>query len=676
MVVKLQQFPIKLNINYVKPEIAGLQCADAISRQYEIEKQEGGGCPITEVRKIKPEDIKVDITGKMPLDQFVEKVHARKGITINLPIPEPYYQPSLKDQIFTDPNQPISHPVMHHNFSITPDLSTANIIAEQMLNPDLKTIVQQLTGQPAHLLDHRTTSQEFTMKSGILLKILDPDKPLDSNDTRIIIPESLQLALTATYHVAMGHMHTRNLYKILSAHYYGKTVDKLTTSCAFCSMYKISQLRKCPLSNFQLATFPTEIYGMDHFFHPKRLGFTCVLLIMDLFSQFTFAFACRDESAKSICAHIESVIAVTGAPKIIKSDNSLSLLRSQAVSKLLQRYGVEHQSLSMSYSPRHNATVERSVRSTRQLLKCETFANHDSWPKLLRKVCLVRNTIPRVFPGGKFASPYEPFFNRKPPTPLITPNHLLDNFAFLNKSPTDVDDLRKLILQDLTKLKKNYLEAHNCKARPRIQAGDFCVIKEHRTENNRTGLGKQAATYKPNLFMCKALNGTVCVLEHLASNTIHMVHADFCKKIIPRDRYFDLLPKPLQDKIGASFLIDLESHDRESLQGAGFDTEFPITLPIAPEILPEQRSAPDLAEKGAEPPPPRPHPSTQRGTASSISSLPPIIPITSDTRSTSGEASIAGPAPKPPMSDKSGRSSWFGRIKGSLRQLGRKNYKQ
>ena len=263
--------------------------------------------------------------------------------------------------------------------------------------------------------------------------------------------------------------------------------------------------------------------------------------------------------------------------------------------------------------------------------------------------------------------------------PLVTPDHLLDNFAFLNKSPTDVEDLRKMILQDLTKLKKNYLEAHNRKARPRIQTRDLCVIKEHRTENNRTGLGKQAATYKPNLYMCKALNGTVCVLEHLASNTIHMVHADFCKKIIPRDRYFDLLPKPLQDKIGASFLIDLESHDREkllkSLQGAGFDTEFPITLPIAPEILPEQRSAPDLAEKGAEPPPPRPHPSTQRGTASSISSLPPIIPITSDTGSISGETYIARPALKPPTSDKSGRSSWFGRIKGSLRQLGRKNYK-
>ena len=252
-------------------------------------------------------------------------------------LPSTYQCPSNT----TNHPQPISPPVMHHNFSISPDLSTANIIAEQMNDPDLKPIIQQLTGQPNNLLDNGKTFREFTMKSGVLLKILDQDKPINSSNTRIAIPESLQLVLTATYHVAMGHMHARNLYKILSAYYYGKslrkTVDKLTTSCAFCSMYKISQLRKCPLSNFQLATFPTEIFGMDHFFLPKQLGFTCVLLIMDLFSQFTFAFACRDESARSVCAHLESVIAVTGAPKIIKSDNSLSLLRSQAVSTLLKR---------------------------------------------------------------------------------------------------------------------------------------------------------------------------------------------------------------------------------------------------------------------------------------------------------------------------------------------------
>ena len=294
---------------------------------------------------------------------------------------------------------------MHHNFSISPDLSTANIIAEQMNDPDLKPIIQQLTSQPNNLLDNGKTFREFTMKSGVLLKILDQDKPINSSNTRIAIPESLQLVLTATYHVAMGHMHARNLYKILSAYYYRKslrkTVDKLTTSCAFCSMYKISQLRKCPLSNFQLATFPTEIFGMDHFFLPKRLGFTCVLLIMDLFSQFTFAFACRDESAKSVCAHLKV---------------SLSLLRSQAVSKLL--------------------------------------------------------------PGGNFASSYELFFNRKPLTPLITPDHLLDNFAFLNKSPADVDNLRKMILQDLTKLKKNY--RNNC----RIMGSDS-LLKSYKAMKKR-----------------------------------------------------------------------------------------------------------------------------------------------------------------------------------------------
>ena len=170
-----------------------------------------------------------------------------------------------------------------------------------MRDQNFKPIIQQLAPQPNNLLCSGKIFKGFTIKSGVLLKVLNPDQPINSNNTRIVIPSSLQLALTATYHIAMGHMHARNLYKKIASFYHGKslkkTVDKLTASCAFCSLYKISQLRKCPISNFQLATFPTEIYGMDHFFLPKRQGFSCVLLVVDLFSHFTFAFACRDESA-------------------------------------------------------------------------------------------------------------------------------------------------------------------------------------------------------------------------------------------------------------------------------------------------------------------------------------------------------------------------------------------
>lgn len=297
----------------------------------------------------------------------------------------------------------------------------------------------------------------------------------------------------------------------------------------------------------------------------------------------------------------------------------------------------------------------------RQLLKCETIG-HDSWPKLLRKVCLIRNTTPRVNPSSTFASPYELFFNRKPPTPLIAPAHLLDNFAFLNKSQDEVNNLRRLILKDLTKLKKKYLESHNRKARPRLQKGDLCIIKENRTENNHSGVGKQAASYRPSLFMCKALNGTVCVLEHLASNTIHMVHVDFCKKIVPRDQYFDLLPKALQNKIGSSFIIDLESHDREkllkSLQGAGFNTDFTIS-PIAPHILPNPKEKPPPETTEADKPaltyihPP----STTH--VDETQSLPPIITIAPESSAPTEESPEAAPTSKKPPSDHSFRPPYL-----------------
>ena len=165
--------------------------------------------------------------------------------------------------------------------------------------------------------------------------------------------------------------------------------------------------------------------------------------------------------------------------------------------------------------------------------------------------------------------------------------------------------------------------------------------------------------------MCKALNGTVCVLEHLASNTIHMVHADFCKKIIPRDQYFDLLPQSLQDKVGSSFLIDLESHDRakllQSLQGAGFDTDLTITLPT-PAVIDKEvtfnpkplSSAPPSVAPSSQPLLPHPNPATQPSSET---------PPKSSSR------------PSTPETQVSKSASWFGRLKGSLRQLRRKNYK-
>ena len=178
--------------------------------------------------------------------------------------------------------------------------------------------------------------------------------------------------------------------------------------------------------------------------------------------------------------------------------------------------------------------------------------------------------------------------------------------------------------------------------------------------------------------MCKALNGTVCVLEHLASNTIHMVHADFCKKIVPRDQYFDLLPKALQKKIGASFLIDLESRDREkllkSLQGAGFDTD--VTLVQAdPFLLPTPPENPNSITAGVKPPPATyvpPPLTTQVDEKQTLRPILSIIPESSNHTdgSSAGEPLLNKPPPAPSAS-----SSLYGRIKNSLRKLQRRNYK-
>ena len=104
-------------------------------------------------------------------------------------------------------------------------------------------------------------------------------------------------------------------------------------------------------------------------------------------------------------------------------------------------------------------------------------------------------------------------------------------------------------------------------------------------------------------------------------------------------------------------------------------SEFPLAIPIAPKIVPNEIETSLQSTTDAIKPPPSSISSVRRDGASSISSLQPIIPLASKSTAPSDETSETDSIPEPTPSNPSRGSSWFGRIKGSLRKLQRKNYK-
>ena len=171
---------------------------------------------------------------------------------------------------------------------------------------------------------------------------------------------------------------------------------------------------------------------------------------------------------------------------------------------------------------------------------------------------------------------------------------------------------------------------------------------------NKSALNFHQKKHKENRFACNDCQKQFTLKQSL------IIHIN-----APRDQYFDLLPQSLQDKVGSSFLIDLESHDRakllQSLQGAGFDTDLTITLPtpavVDKEVTPDPQppsSAPLSVAPSSQPPLLNPKPAIQPSSETLPQSL---------------------SRPSTPETQVSKSASWFGRLKGSLRQLRRKNYK-
>ena len=337
----------------------------------------------------------------------------------------------LASHIFNDTDPPragqkLGADILHNNFVLTKELSLASIIQNQATDETFSDPVRNfhlkfdsLPDMEGKLID------SFTIIKGALMRVVDLEKPLEASNLRLCIPRCLLDTLCASAHVLYGHMGHVALFKILACTYYAPklraAVRRLVEGCAFCSLYRVNNYRKAPITGFRLAEGPMSIVSMDHFSLPKSGPFKVVLLVMDNYSSYTWAFSCRDESARTVANCLDLIFSWFGPCQMLKSDGGPALIKSKAVKAVMDKYGITNSSVSLPYSPFHNAAIERQVRSYRELLRQEAFANNANWPRQLRRINLIRNMLPRVYSNKLFLSPFELFFNRKYHPVLASP---------------------------------------------------------------------------------------------------------------------------------------------------------------------------------------------------------------------------------------------------------------
>lgn len=311
---------------------------------------------------------------------------------------------------------------------------------------------------------------------------------------------------------------------------------------------------------------------MDFFSMPPHRGYKAVLVLLDLFSGYTWILACRNESAQTVKTHLTSLFQHFGTPELIKSDGGTGLLKSKAVKALLREFNILQVSINAANAPKHNAAVERQVRTVRHLLRGAGFRNTKDWVSLIPKVTLAKNLTPRVYGKDLIRSPFEIFFGRKSHVGMITPQSLVNSCEI---DPQVKRQLDRDILSAVKRQREAYMAQHNAKARPRFQVGDLVVVRNQYMGTNLEAEGKQGLQYKNILYVVRSNQGTAAILENIANGSVVFVHDSYIKRFKGREEYFDDLPDDLKKVIGGSFDTNLDLGDRanllESLRKAGFE---------------------------------------------------------------------------------------------------------
>ena len=162
------------------------------------------------------------------------------------------------------------------------------------------------------------------------------------------------------YHEGLCHPGITRFYHYVRSRnlpYSMEDVKTVVNHCRVCAQIKPNFFRpkNPPLIK---STQPFERLAIDFKGPvPSVTANKYLLVIVDEFSRFTFAYACQDMTAKTVIAHLNNLFSVFGITSYIHSDNGPSLICSELRQHLLS-LGIAY-SNSTRYNPRGNGQVER-----------------------------------------------------------------------------------------------------------------------------------------------------------------------------------------------------------------------------------------------------------------------------------------------------------------------------
>ena len=103
------------------------------------------------------------------------------------------------------------------------------------------------------------------------------------------------------------------------------------------------------------------------------------------------------EGAQEVISLLTSIFSTVGPTLTLTSDNGSTLLRNRAVKSFHAIWGVQSVSLSLPYSPLHNARAEPTIKAFCNLMRLYTDKHENKWASLTDKITYMHNATPRLF---------------------------------------------------------------------------------------------------------------------------------------------------------------------------------------------------------------------------------------------------------------------------------------
>lgn len=398
------------------------------------------------------------------------------------------------------------------------------VVASYAADQQVQEIITKLTVQAG-------TVPHFTFTNGLLRY---------KNRVWIGKVPSLQTKLMAAFHDSAvgGHSGVPVTYKRLKQLFAWQgmktAVHNFVKACLVCQQAKPDRT-KLPglLQPLPVPTMSWQVVSMDFVEGlPNSAGFTCVLVVVDLFSKYAHFLQLHPFTAMSVAKVFHnSVYKLHGMLSSIISDRD-KIFTSKLWKELFKLADV-NLSMSSAYHPQSDGQTERVNQCMKTFLRCFVHACPNSWSQWLSLAEYWYNTCPHSATGK---SPFHVLYGYEPRHFGISVSDTI-SVSDLSSWLQERQVMSGLIQQHLQRAKSRMKKQADHKRSERVlQVGDWVFLKlQPYVQSSLAPRANQKLAFRffgPYKVLAK-IGSVAYRLQLPASSTVHPVfHASQLKKMV------------------------------------------------------------------------------------------------------------------------------------------------